>query len=210
MSYKRMMARRAKREQQNQLNAQKSTGPVTPEGKEISSRNAITHGLTSKKLTLNPEEREQFNKLLASYAKIYKPATEAEKSQLNYMVEHSWRLDRALKIEQILFDRTATEIVEENPDLTYDEALAVMFIDPRYTKRLNLFMRYKGQIDRAYRKALAELEKLIAARLKEEPTLSEISNLPANGFVSSFSPQVPKNSPEAVAPAPEPGLIAES
>ena len=168
MSFKRMMARRAKREQQNQINARQSTGPVTPEGKEVSSRNAITHGLTSKKLTLNSEEREQFNKLLASYTKIYKPATEAEKSQLNYMVEHLWRLDRALKIEQILFDRTATEIVEENPDITYDEAIATMFVDPRYTKRLTLFMRYKGQLDRAYRKALAELEKLIGARLEAE------------------------------------------
>jgi hypothetical protein len=105
------------------------------------------------------------------------------------MVEHSWRLDRALKIEQILFDRTATEIVEENPDLSYDEAVAVMFIDPRYTKRLSLFMRYKGQLDRACRKALAELEKLIAARLKEEVNLSEIRNLLANGFVSSPPPK---------------------
>ena len=204
MSYKRMMARRAKREQQNQINAQKSTGPVTPEGKEISSRNATTHGLTSKKLTLNPEEREQFNKLLASYAAIYKPATEAEKSQLNYMVEHLWRLDRALKIEQILFDRTASEIAEENPEMSYDEAVSVMFIDPRYTKRLSLFMRYKGQLDRAYRKALAELEKLIAARLKEEATQTKINNLIANRFVSSSTPELPETAPDAAEPSGHP------
>ena len=189
MSSKRMMARRAQREQQHQINAQKSTGAATPE--------------VSQKLTLNPKEREQFNKLLASYTAIYKPVTEAEKSWLNYMVEHFWRLDRALKIEQILFDRTASEIVEENPELTYDEALAVMFIDPRYTKRLNLFMRYKGQLDRAYRKALAELEKLIAARLKEEASLNEFSNLSANGFVSSLNPAPPETAPELPAPVPE-------
>ena len=36
----------------NQSNAQKSTGPVTEEGKAIVSNNAIKHGLFSKRLIL--------------------------------------------------------------------------------------------------------------------------------------------------------------
>ncbi|MBI5265909.1 MAG: hypothetical protein HY851_01635 [candidate division Zixibacteria bacterium] len=32
----------------NRLNAQKSTGPVTDDGKAASSRNAVTHGFFSK------------------------------------------------------------------------------------------------------------------------------------------------------------------
>ena len=47
----------------NQSNAQKSTGPVTEEGKAIVSNNAIKHGLFSKRLILSDEDPVEYQTL---------------------------------------------------------------------------------------------------------------------------------------------------
>ncbi len=46
--------------QANRANAQKSTGPQTPEGKAIVSRNAITHGLLARAGVIPGEEVHEF------------------------------------------------------------------------------------------------------------------------------------------------------
>src|SRR4051794_3604439 len=48
----------AQRRQQNRSNAQHSTGPKSQEGKNISRRNSLIHGLTAQVLAL-PEENPQ-------------------------------------------------------------------------------------------------------------------------------------------------------
>ncbi len=49
------------------------TGPVTAAGKEISSRNATTHGGTSEKLIVPGERREDFDALLHNLLEEYSP-----------------------------------------------------------------------------------------------------------------------------------------
>jgi hypothetical protein len=44
----------------NKFNAQKSTGPKTPEGKNKVSQNAVTHGLTSHRPVLDNEDTAEF------------------------------------------------------------------------------------------------------------------------------------------------------
>ena len=46
----------------NRRNAQKSTGPKTPEGQKTVSRNAITHGLTAARAVVLPEEQQEFER----------------------------------------------------------------------------------------------------------------------------------------------------
>jgi len=45
----------------NQKNAQASTGPRTPEGKERSSQNAIKYGVTSRQVVLPCEDAAEFD-----------------------------------------------------------------------------------------------------------------------------------------------------
>ena len=45
----------------NRLNAQKSTGPRTDEGKRIVSQNAITHGLFAKKAVVRDENQQEYD-----------------------------------------------------------------------------------------------------------------------------------------------------
>ena len=44
----------------NRRNALKSTGPITPEGKEHSRRNALRHGLTSETVIAALEDQEDY------------------------------------------------------------------------------------------------------------------------------------------------------
>ncbi len=47
-------------------------GPVTKKGKQVSSRNAISHGLTAKKW-INPEERESYQDFHSALIDDYQP-----------------------------------------------------------------------------------------------------------------------------------------
>src|ERR1700688_4310927 len=63
----------------NRENSLKSTGPRTPEGKLITSRNGISHGLTSAGDPVLPhEDRNAFSALLRSYRSDFSPTTEHE------------------------------------------------------------------------------------------------------------------------------------
>src|SRR6476661_11183121 len=63
----------------NRLNAQKSTGPRTEEGKQRASLNATRHGLTAQVLTLTSQELQGLQVLIGDFEKQYLPATTQEK-----------------------------------------------------------------------------------------------------------------------------------
>ena len=55
----------------NRLNAQKSTGPRTPEGKAVVSQNAVKHGLLAEQVVLLQFERVQSFRFLQERASDY-------------------------------------------------------------------------------------------------------------------------------------------
>jgi hypothetical protein len=48
----------------NRRNAEKSTGPKTPEGKQAVASNAVKHGLFARQLILNDEDPEEYQALV--------------------------------------------------------------------------------------------------------------------------------------------------
>jgi hypothetical protein len=55
-------------------NGAKSRGPKTPETREKSSRNAITHGYTTRKtMVLECESNDDFEEMIADYKVTYRP-----------------------------------------------------------------------------------------------------------------------------------------
>jgi hypothetical protein len=88
----------------NRRNAQASTGPVTPEGKSTSSRNAVSHGLFSTSDTLNETERTQFKILAEAMNKDLAPDGILEQTLSSEITRAAWRLRRCAAVEDSLVE----------------------------------------------------------------------------------------------------------
>src|SRR6185295_19437952 len=90
-------------------NGAKSRGPVTPEGRALSSRNSLRHGLAAQSpglpavnVVLTTESREDFQTLLDSYLHQFAPQTGLETELVHAMAAARWRLRRIAAIETML------------------------------------------------------------------------------------------------------------
>jgi hypothetical protein len=77
-------------------------GPVTKRGKQVSSRNALSHGLTAKKW-INPEERESYQDFHSALIDDYKPQTVMESTLIEKLADIKVRLERFHCAEDHLF-----------------------------------------------------------------------------------------------------------
>jgi hypothetical protein len=69
-------------------------------------------------------------------------------------------LQRCRRTEPAIFDDCIEALRDADQSLTPDKAMARVFIDPIYQKKLSLFLRYQSAIERAANRALKELEQL--------------------------------------------------
>jgi hypothetical protein len=83
MSDRRMLA--------NRTNASKSTGPQSPAGKAVASRNALRHGLRSNQRLLDGEDPEEFAELQADLLEALAPVGAVELSLAERIVIAIWR-----------------------------------------------------------------------------------------------------------------------
>ncbi|MHC4148480.1 MAG: hypothetical protein ACYSR5_03240 [Planctomycetota bacterium] len=88
----------------NQQNAQKSTGPRTPEGKAAVSQNAVKHGLFTRYDVICSESQDEFDlhrdRILTELA----PAGPIESIFAQRIVSLSWRLKRAERMQNQALD----------------------------------------------------------------------------------------------------------
>ncbi len=90
-----MTTTRLDRAEINRLNAQKSTGPKTPEGKARSRFNALKHGLAAKTLVLPGEDPEVFQHRIEAWTDDLKPENNIEQYLVERAAAASWQIDRA-------------------------------------------------------------------------------------------------------------------
>jgi hypothetical protein len=102
-------ASRAKR-RANRRNAQKATGPRTPQGKLRSSQNATAHGIFCRRLVLNDEDERLLHRTRASFLQTLRPQDEAQLALVETMVAARWRINRCLAAEADLFGDIAQEM----------------------------------------------------------------------------------------------------
>jgi hypothetical protein len=81
----------------NRRNAQRSTGPRTPEGKARAARNAITHGVRAQTL---PPEFDAFHQALIA---DQNPANEAESALVREIAITLWQLNSLSRAEEAAY-----------------------------------------------------------------------------------------------------------
>jgi hypothetical protein len=126
----------------NQQNAQLSTGPTSPEGVQASSQNNFRHGLAPRHhevfTFLKDEDPNKFGELVRNLIKEHAPQGETQKILVRRMAESEWLRARAVRLQTDCFT-------------DYDNL---------NEKRLALFIRYETTHERAFYRALKELQTL--------------------------------------------------
>ncbi len=209
----------------NRRNAQKSTGPRTPEGKERSSQNAFRHGLLARHIFHEKDPHESpddFNTLLASLYDAHKPQGGAEVVLVQRIAVSYWRLCRAYRFE-VRSIQDARDNCRPDPE-TGESPDPMHFVLPCFAE-MDLLIRYEGLIDRTLNRCLAQLDRLqsrrqsrrqqqqeqdddeagdaLFSRFLPDP-MSFINNLQANLTNPNPPPPKPSAPNEAVPPASRP------
>lgn len=140
------MSPSAARQSANSANARFSTGPRTPAGKARSSQNARKHGLTSKDLIIGPEDREEFDELLAQFQDDIAPEGAIQQTLFDQLVSAAWNLRRIRRME--------TELCSSAD--TYREILD----DNQLQTKLDRLARHASRIERTFHRSLKELKAL--------------------------------------------------
>ena len=87
----------------NRSNAEKSTGPKTKAGKEVSRMNAMTHGVTASVAVLPHENPHMLAELHHDLVREYAPQTRTEIELVEKLAHTFWRARRIPRFEQALF-----------------------------------------------------------------------------------------------------------
>jgi hypothetical protein len=121
------------------------TGPVTDTGKEISNRNATTHGGTSEKLIIPGERPEDFDALLHNLLEEYAPETPDARNLVEDAALGRWFLWR----RQRAFNSVESALYTAQPDPA--------LWPPEAFHKLALLDRYKTAAERSLKRVLQNL-----------------------------------------------------
>ena len=151
----------------NRANAQKSTGPRTPEGKKRSSLNALRHGLSAQVVILPGEDVEIFQKHEAAIVANLDPQGAAERTLAEVFAGCAWRIKRALNIEESLYTLGLIEGVAENlniEDPAIHNAVTYAKVFREESETFNRLSLYTSRIANQAKSVLKELENLRTRR----------------------------------------------
>ncbi|HNS20970.1 MAG TPA: hypothetical protein PKH24_10750 [Sedimentisphaerales bacterium] len=177
--------------QANRLNARKSTGPRTAQGKERASRNAIKHGLLAREAVIQGEDPAEFEVYREGMLQELAPAGAVEAMLAERIVGLSWRLQRAERLQNIAFaalddgeptdllearleewkqikgsdwDRGIAGVVDENASL--GKLVVADFAEARVLDRL---LMYERRIESSLYRTMAELRREREVRTAARP-----------------------------------------
>ena len=139
----------------NRLNAQKSTGPRTAEGKRASSRNALKSGLDAESQFVPGESPQEFAALQAEYFERYAPTCPDQRFQVDNLIRNEWLLRRYHRVEAQLWQYQCT-LCEQSSDLQLGEAFS------RASTTFQRLARRIAAVEKSYKEAMAELTRLQA------------------------------------------------
>ena len=173
----------------NRLNAQKSTGPRTIEGKTVASLNSVKHGLLAESDVISSENPADFDLYRQQLLDELSPVSPMESILAERVVTLSWRLKRAgrfqnqaidtlnakqtsdpfKKLTQSLFRSVAGESPSDaagsNGELALGRLAVKDFANARVLDRL---LMYERRIENSFYKTLLEFQRLNIVKKLEQ------------------------------------------
>jgi hypothetical protein len=169
----------------NRLNAQKSTGPRTLEGKAAVSQNAVRHGLSAERDVIASESQADFALFRRQLLDELSPLSPMESILAERIVALSWRLKRAGRfqnqaIDALNADQTRSplarlaqslslNIADKSPgdaaDLNGELALGRLAVkDFANARVLDRLLMYERRIESSLYKTILEIQRLNVMR----------------------------------------------
>ncbi len=156
----------------NRVNAKKSTGPKTVEGKSRSALNATRHGILSQVIHLPEEELNSYHEFTEQYVASLNPVGMVETQLANSCADLQFRLHRLAAAEHNLFaighdeqgSMWHTGRAESHTALTMAETLR------QAANPLALLTIYESRLNRRFLQTLKQLRDIQADRKRQEQT----------------------------------------
>jgi hypothetical protein len=182
----------------NRLNAQKSTGPTTPEG-TASSLNALKSGIDAWSHTIPGEDPAELEALTAAYQLHYQPADPTQLSLVDTLISAEWIQRRLRRIEAQLWnyqieclDKNLSHADFLDASIQHNSPLGHSFYDA-----LDPFTRIQRRIDgtnRMYLRTLKVLQDLQSAAASQPEPLPQpetpISEPPSPSATQPLTPPI--------------------
>ena len=176
----------------NRKNAQRSTGPQTPQGKAIVSQNAAKHGLLATQAVIRDEDQSDFDLHLAQWLDELNPEGPMEELLAQRIVILSWRLNRAARTQVETIDAFSADLtpppstggyinpnriaqyIAENPAPRPQFLLGkVALNDFKGYAVLDRLLMYERRIEHSLYKTIAQIQKLSLIRQMKNATAKE-------------------------------------
>ena len=200
----------------NRLNSQKSTGPTSPEGKAVSSLNALKSGIDACSEIIKHEDPAALDALTAAFLLRFHPADDNECSLVDTLVSAEWTQRRLRRVEADLWNYRV-ECLDQT--LTHGEYIdeSIQHNSPlgqAYHGALDAFTRIQRRIDgtnRLYLRTLKVLQDLQSAAavgqavwpvVEAEPAQTAEQAKPVEQAQPPSSPAVELSPPVSEPPSP--------
>jgi hypothetical protein len=135
----------------NRMNAQKSTGPRTTEGKAASRYNALKHGIFATTQIMFDEKAEDLAELAAEYHEHHSPSDPDARFLVDTLIANEWRLRRLRRVEAELWQSASNTFLANNaeaPACSSGDAFATA------TPTFERLQRVVNACERTYHRAL--------------------------------------------------------
>src|SRR5258707_1420569 len=149
----------------NRRNAQKSTGPTSPQGKAASSLNALKSGIDAWSHIIPGEDPAELEALTAAFVLHFRPADPNQLSLVDTLISTEWIQRRLRRIEAQLWNYQVECLNDSFQQSTY--------LGDAYQNGIDPFTRIQRRIEgtnRMYLRTLKALQDLQSAPASQPPS----------------------------------------
>src|SRR5579863_7586676 len=150
----------------NRLNAEKSRGATSPQGRTRSSMNALRHGLTARVVVLPTEDMAAYNAFSKEIVDSLDAQTPVERQFAQTVADNQWRINRIRSIEDGMLGMGHFEPAGDF-DASHPEIHSALTAAKAFREDSKAFVNlsiYEQRLHRSMKEALGQLKALQTER----------------------------------------------